>query len=331
MASGVSVVFRLFRRKEKTTGALAKTRQGWGGGLGALFSGGLLSDDGFWGGVEDALIAADVGVATSHALIKRVRERVREGAAPDPAAAAEALRDELALLLDVADPSIWDWYDQEELPAKPLVLLVVGVNGAGKTTSIAKMARHYQELGKTVLLGAGDTFRAAAVEQLRVWGERLDAGVVAQAQSADPGAVAFDAYHAAVARGADVLIFDTAGRLQNKTPLIEELRKVRRVFERQEPGAPHQTLLVLDATTGHNGLEQARVFQEAVGVDGVFLAKLDGTAKGGITVAIAAELELPVIFIGTGEQLDDLSLFDTDHFVEALFGDATADGRERSR
>ena len=302
----------------------------------------MLSDDGFWAGVEDALVSADVGVATSLALIERVRERVRDGAAPDrsdvsdrsaaPAAlVAEALKEELALLLDVAQPGIWDWYDQEVLPAKPLVLLVVGVNGAGKTTSIAKMARHYQELGKTVLLGAGDTFRAAAVEQLRAWAARLEVDVVAQARSADPGAVAYDAYEAAVARGVDVLIFDTAGRLQNKTPLIEELRKVRRVFERQAPDAPHQTLLVLDATTGHNGLEQARVFQEAVGVDGVFLAKLDGTAKGGITVAIAEELKLPVIFIGTGEQLDDLSLFDTDHFVDALFGDATAGGQEGSR
>ena len=302
----------------------------------------MLSDDGFWADVEDALVSADVGVTTSLALIERVRERVRDGTAPDrsdvsdrsaaPAAlVAEALKEELALLLDVAEPGIWDWYDQEVLPAKPLVLLVVGVNGAGKTTSIAKMARHYQELGKTVLLGAGDTFRAAAVEQLRAWAARLEVDVVAQARSADPGAVAYDAYEAAVARGVDVLIFDTAGRLQNKTPLIEELRKVRRVFERHAPDAPHQTLLVLDATTGHNGLEQARVFQEAVGVDGVFLAKLDGTAKGGITVAIAQELKLPVIFIGTGEQLEDLTLFDTDDFVDALFGDAAASAKERSR
>ena len=319
----VSGLFRLFRRKEKTTDALAKTRQGWGGGLGALFGGGSGGDDAFWGGLEDALISADVGVATSLALIERVRERVRGRSASDRAAAADALKDELALLLDVAEPALWDWYDQEELPAKPMVLLVVGVNGAGKTTSIAKMAHHYQDLGKTVLLGAGDTFRAAAVEQLRVWGERLGADVVAQAQNADPGAVAFDAYQAAVARGVDVLIFDTAGRLHNKAPLIEELRKICRVLGRQGSGAPHQTLLVLDATTGHNGLEQARVFQEAVGVDGVFLAKLDGTAKGGITVAIAAELKLPVVFIGTGEGIDDLSLFDVDDFVDALFGGAT--------
>ena len=325
------MVFRLFRRRDKTAQALAKTRRSWGGGLGALFGGGLVSDGAFWQGVEDALVSADVGVATSLALVERVRNRVRDEGVSAPAQAAQVLKEELALLLDVADPRIWDWYDQEELAAKPFVLLVVGVNGAGKTTSIAKMARHYRELGKTVVLGAGDTFRAAAVEQLRVWGQRLGVDVVAQAQSADPGAVAFDAYAAAVAREADVLIFDTAGRLHNKAPLIEELRKVRRVFERQEASAPHQTLLVLDATTGHNGLEQARVFQEAVGVDGVFLAKLDGTAKGGIAVAVGEVLKLPVVFIGTGEELDDLSLFDTDQFVDGLFGDVPASSDERSR
>ena len=235
-------------------------------------------------------------------------------------------KEELAVLLDPRDTTIWDWYDQEELAAKPFVLMVAGVNGVGKTTSIAKMTAHYRQMGKSVLIGAGDTFRAAAIDQLKVWGDRLNVDVVAHQQGADPGAVAFDAYEAAVARGADVLIFDTAGRLHTKGPLIEELRKVRRVFERQAPGAPQQTLLVLDATTGRNGLEQARVFQEAVGVDGVFLAKLDGTAKGGITVAIAQELHLPVVFIGSGEGLDDLSLFNTDDFVDALFGDEPSRG-----
>jgi len=315
------LVFRLFRRKEKTSDALAKTRKGWGGGLSSLLRGSALADDSLWETAEDALISADVGVDTSLALVNRVRERVREERAT-AAEVSELFKEELAVLLDPRDTSIWDWYDQEELAAKPMVLLVVGVNGAGKTTSIAKMAKHYQTLGKTVMIGAGDTFRAAAIDQLRVWGERLGVDVVAHQHGSDPGAVAYDAYQAAVARDADVLIFDTAGRLHTQAPMIEELRKVRRVFERHEAHAPHQTLLVLDATTGHNGLEQARVFQEALGVDGVFLAKLDGTAKGGITVAIAQELELPVIFIGTGEGLDDLSLFDTDDFVDALFGEA---------
>ncbi|MDA1036232.1 MAG: signal recognition particle-docking protein FtsY [Chloroflexi bacterium] len=312
------MVFRLFKRKEKTTEALARTRKGWGGGLGALFQGATLSDDALWEQVEDALISADVGVDTGLALVNRVRQRVRDEGATD---VVEMFKEELAVLLDPEDKGIWDWYDQEELPVKPFVLMVVGVNGVGKTTSIAKLTQHYQELGKKVLIGAGDTFRAAAIEQLQVWGQRLKVDVVAHQQGSDPGAVAYDAYQAAVARDADVLIIDTAGRLHTKAPLIEELRKVRRILERFDEHLPHQTLLVMDATTGHNGLEQAKVFQEAVGVNGVILAKLDGTAKGGITVAIAQELKLPVVFIGTGEGLDDLSLFDTDDFVDALFGD----------
>ncbi len=315
------MVFRLFRKKEKTTQALAKTRKGWGGGLGVIFQGATLSDDALWEEVEDALISADVGVDTSLETVNRVRQRVREESMSGTAQVVEMFKEELAVLLDPEDTDIWDWYDQPDISAKPFVLMVVGVNGVGKTTSIAKIAQHYQSMGKTVLLGAGDTFRAAAIEQLNVWAERLNVEVIAHQQGSDPGAVAFDAYQAAVARGADVLIFDTAGRLHTKAPLIEELRKVQRVFQRQQEDAPQQTLLVLDATTGHNGIEQARVFQEAVGVSGVFLAKLDGTAKGGITVAIAQELKLPVIFIGTGEGVDDLSLFDTDDFVDALFGD----------
>ena len=318
------MVFRLFRRKEKTSQALAKTRRGWGGGLSTIFQNATLSDDSLWEELEDALISADVGVDTSLATVNKVRQRVREEGMADTAAVIETFKEEMAVLLDPPDKSIWDWYDQEALPASPLVLMVVGVNGVGKTTSIAKMTQHYQALGKKVVIGAGDTFRAAAIEQLQVWGGRLKTDVIAHQQGSDPGAVAYDAYEAAVARKADVLIFDTAGRLHTKGPLIEELRKVRRVFDRLKPGAPHQTLLVIDATTGHNGIEQARVFQDAVGVTGVFLTKLDGTAKGGITAAISQELKLPVIFIGTGEGLDDLSLFDTDDFVDALFGDEPA-------
>ena len=315
------LVFRFFHRKEKTTSALSKTRQGWGGGFRSLFRGGTLSDDRLWEELEDALISADVGVDTSLATVSTVRQRVREENINDHADVLELFKEELAVLLDPEDKTIWDWYDQEELPAKPFVLLIVGVNGVGKTTSIAKIAAHYRNAGKSVLIGAGDTFRAAAIEQLQTWGRRLGIDIIAHQQGADPGAVAFDSYAAAVARRTDVLIFDTAGRLHTKAPLIEELRKVRRVFERQAPSVPHQTLLVVDATTGHNGIEQARIFKETIGVDGVFLAKLDGTAKGGITVAIARELHLPVIFIGTGESLDDLSLFDADEFIDALFTD----------
>jgi fused signal recognition particle receptor len=317
------MVFRLFKRKDKTTQALARTRKGRGGGLGALFQGATLSDESLWEEVEDALISSDVGVDASLALVNRVRQRVRDEGATD---VVEMFKEEMAVLLDPVDPTIWDWFDQPDLPVKPFVLMVVGVNGVGKTTSIAKMTRHYQEMGKKVMVAAGDTFRAAAIEQIQIWGERLKIDVIAHQQGSDPGAVAYDAYQAALARDVDVLIIDSAGRLHNKAPLIEELRKVRRVLERFDEAVPHQTMLVLDATTGHNGLEQARVFQEAVGVSGVFLAKLDGTAKGGITVAIAQELKLPVVFIGTGEGLDDLSIFDTDDFVDALFGDGSAAG-----
>ena len=321
------MVFNFLRRKDKTSHALARTRKGWGGGLASLFQGAMLSDERLWEGLEDALISADVGVETSLEVVNGVRQRVREEGVSDPDEVIELFKEELAFLLDPADKSFWNWYDQEQLAAKPFVLMIVGVNGSGKTTSIAKIAAHYQRMGKSVLIGAGDTFRAAAVDQLKVWGDRLHADVVAHQAGSDPGAVAFDAYEAAAARGADVLLFDTAGRLHTKAPLMDELRKVRRVFEGRAPGTPHQTLLVLDATTGHNGLQQARLFQESVGVDGVVLAKLDGTAKGGVTVAIAQQLRLPVVFIGTGEGMDDLALFDTDDFVDALFGEGP-EGRD---
>jgi len=318
----ISMVFRILRRKEKTQQALAKTRHGWGGGFGALFRDRTLADEALWEGIEEALMGADIGVDTSLDLVQRVRHRVREEGISEVTEVPELFKEEIAVVMDPEDKGIWDWYDQENLPAKPFVLLVVGVNGVGKTTSIAKLAHHYGLLGQRVLIAAADTFRAAAIDQLQVWGSRLGIDVVAHQYGADPGAVVFDAYQAAVARDAGVLIVDTAGRLHTKEPLIEELRKVRRVLERLEPTAPQQTLLVMDATTGHNGLAQAKVFQEATGVDGVFLAKLDGTAKGGIVVAIAKDLRLPVLFIGTGEGLEDLSLFDTDDFVDALFYDA---------
>jgi fused signal recognition particle receptor len=203
--------------------------------------------------------------------------------------------------------------------ATPFVIMVVGVNGVGKTTTIGKLARQFSAQGKKVVLGAGDTFRAAAAEQLAIWGERAGVDVVRHAEGADPAAVAFDAAKAAVARGADVLILDTAGRLHTKVNLMEELKKVRRVLSREIPGAPHETLLVLDATTGQNALVQARLFRDAVEVSGIALTKLDGTAKGGVVVAIGAELGLPVRFVGIGEGVDDLRPFDADMFVDALF------------
>ena len=318
------MVFGLFRRKEKTQAALARTRRGWGGGIASLFQRGTRADDALWEGVEEALMSADVGVETTLKLVEDVRTRVREEGVTGRDEVVELFKEEMAVLLEPADDSVWKWYEGDDLKVKPFVLLVVGVNGVGKTTSIAKLAAHYQRMGKRVVIAAGDTFRAAAIEQLKVWGERVGADVVAHQHGSDPGAVAYDAYDAAVARDADVLIVDTAGRLHTKTNLMEELKKVRRVLQRQNEAAPHQTLLVLDATTGHNGLVQATAFKEDVAVDGVFLAKLDGTAKGGIVVAIAKELGLPVVFLGTGEELDDLSLFDTDDFVDALFGAGAA-------
>jgi fused signal recognition particle receptor len=204
--------------------------------------------------------------------------------------------------------------------------MVVGVNGVGKTTSIAKLAHLFQSQGKRALLAAGDTFRAAAIEQLVAWGQRLGCPVIAHRPGADPGAVAFDALQAARARGIDVVLLDTAGRLHTKTPLMEELRKVRRVLQRLDPSAPHLTLLVLDATTGQNALQQARSFTQAVAVNGIFLAKLDGTARGGIVLAICQELGLPILFIGTGEGVDDLTLFDPEGFVDALLAPLRGQG-----
>jgi fused signal recognition particle receptor len=311
------VVFRLFKRKDKTTQALARTRKGWGGGLGALFAGATLSDEALWEKLEDALVSADVGVETSLALVNRVRGRVRDEGGTD---VAEMFKEELALLLDPEDTSVWDWYDREDLPVKPFVLMVVGVNGAGKTTSIAKLVKLYQEDGRKVLLGAADTFRAAAIDQLQAWGTRLGVEVIAHRPGADPGAVAFDALRAARARNADVVIIDTAGRLHTKVNLMEEIRKVQRVISRQENRASQMVMLTLDATAGQNGLFQARAFTEALQCDGVFLAKLDGTAKGGVVLAIADELRLSVLYVGTGEQPDDIAAFDPAEFVDALFG-----------
>ena len=195
---------------------------------------------------------------------------------------------------------------------------MVGVNGVGKTTSIGKLAHHFTQSGRKVILGAGDTFRAAAAEQLEILGQRVGVDVIRHTAGADPGAVAYDAYHASKSRGADVLIFDTAGRLHTKSNLMEELRKIHRVLKRQDPTAPHEVILTLDATTGHNGLAQAKSFREAVDCTGIFLAKLDGTARGGIVLAIKQELEVPILFIGTGEGMDDMAPFDADDFVDAL-------------
>jgi fused signal recognition particle receptor len=226
------------------------------------------------------------------------------------------LKESLARDLETASsPDLWM---EDGSGPTPYVILMVGVNGAGKTTSIAKLAHHFKTAGKKVVLGAADTFRAAAGEQLEILGQRAGVDVISHQQGADPGAVTYDAYQASKARGADVLIVDTAGRLHTKSNLMEELKKVQRVLTRLDPGAPHQVILTLDATTGLNGLEQAKSFKEAVGLTGIFLAKLDGTARGGIVLAITQELQVPILFIGTGESLADLAPFDTKDFVDSL-------------
>jgi fused signal recognition particle receptor len=263
--------------------------------------------------LEEALIGADLGVATAGELVERLAGLVRSGEARDVERLRQLLADEVTLLLMKAPRP-------REVAAGPRVTLVVGVNGAGKTTSIAKLARRAQGEGRSVLLVAGDTFRAAAIEQLALWGERLGAEVVQQKQGADPAAVVYDALQAARARGTDEVIVDTAGRLHNKEHLMRELAKVGRVIEREAPERARRTLLVLDATTGQNALSQAREFLGVVPVDGVLLAKVDGTAKGGMAVAIAHELRLPVVYLGVGEGADDLVDFRPRDFARALLG-----------
>ena len=301
--------------RQKTEAALESTRRSWFGQVATLFRRSGIDDD-LWDELEETLILGDVGVATTQKILDRLRERVRRESVSDPSAALEMLKQEVALLLQAGVAA-----RPMEAESPPLVLLVVGVNGVGKTTSIAKLANAYLEEGRSVLLGAADTFRAAAIDQLQVWGRRLEVDVVAHRPGADPASVAFDALSAARARGVDVVIIDTAGRLHNKSNLMEEMKKIRRALSRQVDEGSQRVLLTLDATTGQNGLYQARAFVEAVECDGVFLAKLDGTAKGGIAIAVADELGLPVVYVGTGESVGDVAAFDAEAFAEGLFED----------
>ena len=307
-------MFKLLGSKEKTEEGVKKSRETWFGRVRGLFQRGRLDDD-LWDELEELLISADVGVATTEKLLERVKERIREEGIGDALTAMEVLKEEMVGILQI-DGAV----DLSDVGATlPLVILVVGVNGAGKTTGIAKLTRMYKDDGRGVILGAADTFRAAAIEQLQAWGSSLGVEVIAHRPGGDPGAVAFDALQAARSRGLEVLIIDTAGRLHTKFNLMEELKKIQRVLLRQDDSGSHRVLLVLDATTGQNGLFQARQFTETVACDGIFLAKLDGTAKGGILLAICDELKLPVLFIGTGEKAEDIAPFDPAEFVEALF------------
>ena len=307
----------LFKKKEKTEAGLKKTRETFFGRIGRVFSRPTV-DDSLWDELEEALISSDAGAVLASRLLETVRERCKRERATDGAAVRGILIDEMLRILNVGGAQSPMASEPPSFPVKPYIVLMVGVNGAGKTTSIAKLAHTLTFQGKQVVLAAGDTFRAAGIEQLEIWGARAKASVIAHKHGADPGAVAFDALQAAQARGADVVIIDTAGRLHTKVNLMEELKKVTRVIQRIDAAAPHDTILVLDATTGQNGLAQAKNFTEAVGVTGLFLAKLDGTAKGGVALAIADQLKLPIVFIGTGEQMDDVAPFDARAYVVAL-------------
>jgi fused signal recognition particle receptor len=294
---------------------LSRTRASLGDGLARLFLGRKEIDEELLEELETTLLLADVGVEATRAIIDDLTERVDRKQLTDPEALMTALREELADLLEPVSAPL-----QVDAAHTPHVILMVGVNGVGKTTTIGKLAKRMQAEGRTVMLAAGDTFRAAAVEQLQVWGERNGVPVIAQASGADPAAVVFDAMQSARAKGIDVLIADTAGRLHTQTNLMEELKKVKRVLGKLDPGAPHEVMLVVDAGTGQNALNQAREFHQAVHLTGITLTKLDGTAKGGIIFAIAKELGVPIRFIGVGEGIEDLRPFDAGEFVAALFG-----------
>jgi len=291
---------------------VSATKRTWFSRVVDLFQAEEITDT-LWDELEEALISADVGVEISQQLISRTRKRVEDKFFATPKDAREILREELIQLLTPARKS-----DSEGPAPKTWVVLVVGVNGSGKTTTIGKLASRYRAMNKHVLLGAADTFRAAAIDQLKLWGDRVGVEVIAHHIGADAAAVAFDAVEAARHRGADIVIIDTAGRLQTKINLMEELKKVKRVIQRVDPTAPHEVLLVLDATTGQNGLSQAAHFTEAVAVTGVVLAKLDGTAKGGIALAVSSTLGLPLLYVGTGEKVEDLIPFDPAAYVDAL-------------
>lgn len=291
--------------------SLTRPQQAISPQLAGVFAHKLVTAD-TWEELEEALITADCGMDASLALVEQLRGEAQQGRIVSGQEVSGALAKAVRGLMAPEPPRL-------SLAASPTVILVVGVNGSGKTTTIGKLAHRLSELGRSVVIGAGDTFRAAAVEQLAVWAERSGAQLVRQAPGADPGAVAFDAVSSGRARGADVVLIDTAGRLQTQRNLMEELRKVGAVIGKVDPQAPHHTLLVLDATTGQNGLSQARLFGEAVPLTGVVLTKLDGTAKGGIAVAVNRELGLPIVLAGVGEKLGDLQPFDAEAYAQAIF------------
>ncbi|MBC2675856.1 signal recognition particle-docking protein FtsY [Listeria booriae] len=303
---------------EKFKDGLSKTRDNFSGKMNELVARYRKVDEEFFEELEEILIQADVGFETVMELVEQLREEVKLRNIQDPKEVQEVIIEKLVAIYQGEDEELPELNMQSE---GLTVILFVGVNGVGKTTTIGKLAHHLKSEGKNVLLAAGDTFRAGAIDQLDVWGERVGVDVIKQAEGSDPAAVMFDAVQAAKARGVDVLLCDTAGRLQNKVNLMNELEKVKRVITREVPNAPHEVLLVLDATTGQNAFVQAKQFKEATDVSGIVLTKLDGTAKGGIVIAIRNELHIPVKFVGLGEKMDDLQAFDANEYVYGLFAD----------
>ncbi|MBW8350466.1 signal recognition particle-docking protein FtsY [Bacillus sp. IITD106] len=298
---------------------LAKTRSQFSGKINDLVSRYRKVDEDFFEELEEILIQADVGFETVMEIVEQLKNEVKKRNIKDPVEVQSVISEKLVEIYESGDENS----NQLNLQDEGLtVILVVGVNGVGKTTTIGKLSHKLKQDGKKVMLAAGDTFRAGAIEQLEVWGERVGVDVIKQAEGSDPAAVMYDALQAAKSRKIDVLLCDTAGRLQNKVNLMKELEKVNRVIEREVPGAPHEVLLVLDATTGQNALIQAKTFKEAVRVSGIVLSKLDGTAKGGIVLAIRNELNIPVKYVGLGERMDDLQEFDAEKYVYGLFSDA---------
>lgn len=315
----MSFLGKLFGKKEKESldQGLEKTKIGFLERISKAIIGKTSVDDEVLDQLEEELIGADVGVDTTLALIEKLQERVKKEKYLSTSELNGLLHEEIVSLL-VDAPSNQIGFNP---PAdkKPYVILVVGVNGVGKTTTIGKLAHHYKEAGNTVVLGAADTFRAAAADQLTIWSERVGVAIVKQNHGADPSAVAFDTIQSAMAKNANVVLIDTAGRLHNKAHLMDELNKIKRVIEKQLPGAPHEVLLVLDGSTGQNALEQAKQFMAVTNVNALAITKLDGTAKGGVVLSIAHQCKIPVKYIGVGEQIKDLLIFDKDEFVDSLF------------
>jgi fused signal recognition particle receptor len=299
---------------KRLTEGLTQTRQGLVERVTELITGYKKIDEEFFENLEEILIQGDVGVNTSVKLVERIRLRAKEEKIEDTTQVNQILQEEIVAILEIGGNHPLNLNNQLS------IIMVVGVNGAGKTTTIGKLAAKLKNEGKKVLLAAGDTFRAGAIDQLEIWGNRVGVDVIRHSEGADPAAVAFDAIQAAKSRNANALVVDTAGRLQTKSNLMEELKKIKRVITREIPDAPHEVLLVLDATTGQNAISQAKLFSEAVDVTGIVLTKLDGTAKGGVVIGINSELNIPVKLIGIGEKIEDLREFDPVNFIKALFG-----------